>query len=227
MLADKHLFEDIGRILYHVEPVSHVHGMRRSPAHAVRIRSSPVAADNGDAGMIDQPVGQRLSAPVGQEIYQLVSLQVRQERPIGSAASETPVIHAQHPRGWGSGKRRLSHHAQHTVATRSSAAQSELLEQALTGLATERKADPFQLAAQQRSPSLIDWSGGRQPFSKRLAATGGVTTVKTPRGDPKVDGMGSNRDIAHRSGIPTMRPMRTGMAVRALLPCRDETRAPE
>jgi hypothetical protein len=100
-------------------------------------------------------------------------------------------------------------------------AQSELLEQALPGLATERKADPFQLAAQQRSPSLIDRSGGRQPFSKRLAAAGGVTTVKTPCGDAKVDGMGSNRHIAHCSGIPTMPPVGAATAVRAL--CRVAT----
>jgi hypothetical protein len=77
MLADKHLFEDIGRILDHVEPVSHLHGMRRPPAHALCIRSGPVAADHGDAGMKGQPVSQCLSTPVGQEIHHLVALQVR------------------------------------------------------------------------------------------------------------------------------------------------------
>ena len=180
MLANEHLFEGIGRILHDVEPVSHLYSLRRSLAHAVRIRSRPITADDINAGMVDQPVCQRLGAAVGQEIDEVVALQVGEDGSIGPATSETPVIHAQHLRGRRGREHRLSHQSQYAIATDSSVAQPELLEQAVTGLATEREADAFELATQQWRASLIDGSHGGQAFAKGAATTGGVATVKTP-----------------------------------------------
>jgi hypothetical protein len=182
MLTDEHLFEGIRGIPHHVEPIGYLQGLGCSPAHTVRIRSRPISTDDGDTRVIDQPLRQRVSAAVGQEIDEVVSLEVREDGPIGSATAKASVIHTQHARRRGSGKCCLPQDTQHAIATGSSAAQ--LVEQALAGLTTERKADPLELATQERRPSLIDRSGGWQTFSKCLAATGGVTTVKTPGGDP-------------------------------------------
>jgi hypothetical protein len=65
MLANKHLFKCICRIPHQVEPVYYLYSCRRSLAHAICIGSRPITTDNLNAGVLDQPLRERLGAAVG------------------------------------------------------------------------------------------------------------------------------------------------------------------
>jgi hypothetical protein len=89
-----------------MKPIHDLDGLRGTTAHAVRIESAPISPDYRHRGMLGEPTGDEVRRALGQEVNDVVILQVHQDGPVALPAPPRPLVHA-NPLGgravrWGS-----------------------------------------------------------------------------------------------------------------------------
>jgi len=92
MVAVDHGADGIAEVAQQVPAVGDLDRIRRTLAHAVRVGAGSVARDDLDPGVLTKPSGQGFGLPVGQQVQDLVALQVDQGRPVAVATAPGPVI---------------------------------------------------------------------------------------------------------------------------------------
>ena len=88
-----------------MKPIHDLDGVRRAPANAIRIEGTPIPTDDGHGGMLGQPVRDEVRRALGQEVKDLVILQIDQDGPVALPASPRPLIDPQHLGGRGRRRR--------------------------------------------------------------------------------------------------------------------------
>ena len=65
---------------------------------ALGIFTTPIPADHLDTRMVAQPIGDRRSRAILQEIDDPMCLEVHEDRPVAPPPAPRPVVHAEHAR---------------------------------------------------------------------------------------------------------------------------------
>lgn len=80
-------------------PVGHLFGSGGSAVGALGVATGPVTADDLDAGMSEQPLGEGLGGAFGQYLDGTAALHIDQDRAVVVPAPESEIINAQNPHG--------------------------------------------------------------------------------------------------------------------------------
>ena len=97
-MAAEEVLQRIGQVVDQVPAVGHLDGVGRAVPRPFGIGAAAVAGDDLDAGMRPQPGRQAAAGAIGQEIDGAVPLQVDQDRAVGQALVDRPVVDAEHGR---------------------------------------------------------------------------------------------------------------------------------
>lgn len=109
MVVRKYANERIRHILDAVKSIGNVQRVRSALTCTVGICTCTIAANNFDAGMIPQPLGQRLSGAIGQEVNRALQFAINQDGAVGMAFAECKIVDADDPWSRWCGQRALLH----------------------------------------------------------------------------------------------------------------------
>lgn len=88
----------LGQSMPEMPSVSDLHRLRERVAHGLSIGGGSVPADDLDATMSTQPLGDDLRAPAGQHVDSAAGVGVDEHGGVLPAPAEREIIDAQHPR---------------------------------------------------------------------------------------------------------------------------------
>jgi hypothetical protein len=131
-----------------------------------------VPRDDLHARVLCQPVSQRFSSAVGQQIHRAAALQVDEEGAVALAATEGPVIHAQDLGCASPARHRLADPPQERIGT---ALHPQRRHQARSRLTTQGVADQEQCLVKALGPPRRGADDPRQPLGEDAA--GAVRSV--------------------------------------------------
>ncbi len=87
----------VGRVLAQVEAVGDLHGLRRAPPDALRVRTGAIASDHLQLRMSAQPEGEGVRGPVGEQVDDGARFEIDQDRAEIAPLATRPIVHAQDP----------------------------------------------------------------------------------------------------------------------------------
>lgn len=98
MVAADLALESGGQVLEQMPPVGDMDGPRCSPAGTLAVDLGPVAGDHLDPGVVPKPPRDAVLLSVGQQVHNLVALQVHDGGAIAAPLAPGPLVDADHPR---------------------------------------------------------------------------------------------------------------------------------
>ena len=170
------VFGDPPGILEQVEAVGDLLSIRSADGCATHVIAVPIPADDLNAQVGRQPVGQSLSFPIRQDIDRLMPFQIDQ-RAIGLAAPEAEIIHPEN--AWWRVFGQVLHpdQSQQRIATGAFVQQGQ---QALTGFAVQRHAHGALHLRETRRPLDARVQPLRPGFRERETTAGSGVTPQPP-----------------------------------------------
>src|ERR1700709_265861 len=78
----EHPKNNVPQILQEVKTVRNLHGMRSSSSRRFGVLSAAIPAYYLPPRMLHKPFGERVRAPVGQNVHQRATFEIHQDRPV-------------------------------------------------------------------------------------------------------------------------------------------------
>src|SRR6266446_2188525 len=166
-----------------MEAVRDLDRLRGALPRALRIGTRPIAGDDLHTRMRLEPLRHRHGRALWQEGDGLAALQVDEDRAVGVAFAQRPVIHAQHPGRRGVRLRLPTEQAQERVPADS---QVPRVAEAYPGFPAQRHAERDEALGQPQGAARPGSRDGGQAFGEDAARTG--TFVAQPCADPQLEG---------------------------------------
>jgi hypothetical protein len=204
--------DGFAEVFNQMKAIHDLHGLRFATAYAIGIERTPVSTDHGNGGMLREPGGHALSRALGQEVQDLMVLQIDQDGPIAVPAPPGPLIDPNTLWGGGGRRRRRLHQPQQGVWTN---AQSQPGREPCPSLPAEGQTVGKQELGQPEGPSRPRRRHGRQAFRKNLAWARGMVTEKLAYLQLHTYAVGAPRQIGEGAGIPAVDPRGPYVAERA------------
>src|SRR3954471_12093715 len=167
--------DHLPQVQQQMPPIRDLDRPRRPERDTAGVLARAVAGDGADPAVAPKPVGQRWGAPVRQQVDNAMPLQVDENRPVGRALAQGPVVDTQDARGWPPRQGQAAHQAQHRVTARWHA---EVPQHPPGRLAAQGDADPTLRRGQAMRTMRMRRNQPRQPLDKGLPQTGGITAVQ-------------------------------------------------
>jgi len=117
-MGAEHQFQRLGQVLQQVEAVRDLHRPGCAMACALGKGARPVARDHLDTRVLAQPRGQGVRLAAGQQRHRAMPFEVHQHGAVGVALAQSPIVNAEHGRGYDGWHGRLPYYVQQRVAAR-------------------------------------------------------------------------------------------------------------
>src|SRR3712207_5323959 len=98
MVPLDHPFQDLAGVFDEVEAICNLDRCGSPLANPVSVGSCPIAAHDRDARTSSEPLGERSSPTIGQDVNGSMSLQMDQDCAPASFPAPPPIVGAEHPR---------------------------------------------------------------------------------------------------------------------------------
>ena len=85
--------DGFAQVFDQMKPIDHLHGLGCPTANALGVEGTPVPTDYGDRRMLREPGGHALRRALGQEVQDLIILQIGQDGPVALPAPPRPLVH--------------------------------------------------------------------------------------------------------------------------------------
>src|SRR5262249_57387489 len=91
-LAVEEGLDGFAQVFDQMKAIDHLHSLGGPTAHTLGVEGTPVPTNHGDRGMLREPGGQALHRALGQEVQDLMILQIDEDGPIAVPAPPGPLI---------------------------------------------------------------------------------------------------------------------------------------
>ena len=145
-----------------------------------------------------QPVGDRHSRTVRQQVDWASAFEIDEQRAIGSSLADGPIVDAHGARRIHSRQRQAVHEAQDRIRA---GLHTQMAGQARAGLATDRKPDPGLGLGKATGPSRSRRHQPREWLSEGPAAAGAMMAVKASNAQAQRHGLTDAREIGRMAFI--------------------------
>ncbi len=176
--------ERVADVLGQVEAVGHLRRARRALPPTLGVGPAAIAADDLDAGVLDQPRGEGRGAAVGQEVDWSATLEVHQDRAVRLAAPHRPIVHAEDARRRSGGQRGGVDGPQERVGA---CHQTEGGEQARTGFAAEGEGDRGEDGGEAGGAPRVGRDHRRHALGKGPPRAGRRPAIEAPELEVQAD----------------------------------------
>ena len=197
-MALRHALEDIAGVLEQVPPVGHLHRVRGPQAQPLGVDAAAVARRHLGAGVPAQPPRQARRRPLGQEVHDLVALQVDQHRAVAVAPLPGPLVDPQHPRRRAGGGHHLAQHAEQGVGADR---QPQAVRQPGARLAAEGRGHLEQQGGGGRRPPGGAGQGRPEGLRERPPRAGGGGAAEPTHGQGHAGRGGPPGDVQRPAGV--------------------------
>ncbi len=171
--------------------------------HAIGVGTGAVRSHDLDPGMPLQPVGHGGGLAVGQQVDDLATFQIAQDRAVALTAPPGPIIDAEHARCAvclrGSA---TSHEAQQRVGADR---QAEAPRQACAGFTAERETEVVLEVAEAVSAACAGLSNAGEALGEDTARAMWLRATPSPRLDRDDDAPALPREIGQGAGVARVR----------------------
>ena len=185
----------------------HLDRAGRTLPNTFRIGTRPIPGDDLHARMLAQPVRQGGGLPVGQQVDDIVALEIHQRGAVVMAPAPGPVIHSQHPRRrrWhGTSASGTGDPQQGVRADR----HGEALRQACSSLTAERQASTALQVIKAPGPACRGRRNLAEPFGKGPPRAVRVEAAEPPRLDEQRHRPALPGQIAEAASVVAVNPAR-------------------
>ena len=165
------LVQRFPEILQQMKAISNLGRLGRALTSALGIGARPIPRNHLHPGGLPEPLRHRLGRALRQECYGLAALQVHEDRAIGMAFPQCPIIHAQHAGCRGLRLRLAAEPAQERVPTHPHVPG---VTEAHPGCAPQRHTEGEEALGQPQRAARPGGGDGRQTFREDAAAAAAI-----------------------------------------------------
>jgi hypothetical protein len=210
-MAEEEPLQGVAQVLHQVEPIDDLHRVGGAKPNPFGVQSTPIPADDLDAGIRLQPLRNGQGRALGEQIKHLMALEITDDRPKAPASPPGPLVEPDHAWGRNRGKGGTMDETHHRPVTSGDA---QRMREPGAGTAAHRQAHVPEGRTRAQTMAATGSNKGRIPLGKNALRTAGMSAEETTDLQMQEKLRPGNRQVGHRAPVDTVHRSRAVLTAR-------------